>query len=154
MERFTRLGKTCRWEIGMPGIQRQDGQETKWTSQWTWKGVSEKGGHSSTAWETPQRPWKRWQKILICKRHSYTKDRTLNMDWKSIAGLAWTSRVSCSEMKGVQRESNNPNSQTFTFKLSEPYIEFHNQSPIKIYSNKGKDKSQLPLNNLILKYSV
>lgn len=154
MERFSRLGKTCRWEIGMPGVQRQDGQETKWTSQWTWKRVSEKGGHSSTAWETPQRPWKRWQKTLICKRHSYTKDRTLNVDWKWIAGLAWTSRVSCSELKAVQRQSNNPNSQTFTFKLSEPYSEFHNQSPIKIYSNKGKDKSQLPLNNLILKYLV
>lgn len=43
----------------MPGVQRREGQETKRTSQLTWKGASEKGGHSSTALETPQVPWKK-----------------------------------------------------------------------------------------------
>jgi len=33
MERFTCLGKTYGWDIGMLGVQRLDGWETKLTGQ-------------------------------------------------------------------------------------------------------------------------
>lgn len=65
------------------------------------------------------------------------------MDWKWIVGLAWTSRVSYSELKAAQRQSNSPNSQIFLFKRSEPHSEFHNQSPVKSHKNKGQVPSSL-----------